>query len=134
MLFRFHLSSVPSGEGTQEVLWFSCRGACTPPPPLNATLTLVATSPVPRGALPPPAVTLDNGRKFDLTSDSFADDGNVEAGRAAQFLRRGQPSGGSGSGSKRASKVVRGTKKGKRPARDRAEGGDRPVEAEFRDK
>ena len=78
-------------------------------------------------------VTLDNGREFDLTSDSFADDGNVEEGGGTRFFRSGQHSssngGGGGGGSKRATKATRGAKKGRRTA-----GGGRPVEAEFRDK
>lgn len=80
-------------------------------------------------------MTLDNGREFDLTSDSFADDGNLDDGSTAthQFLRRGQQ-GGSGSSSKRANNAAKGTKKGKRTARDGRGGSGRPMEAEFRDK
>lgn len=91
--------------------------ACSSSSPLFARRAATATTPV----------TLDNGRKFDLTSDSFADDGHVEEGGAARFLRKGQhSSSGGGGGSKRASKAPRGAKNGKRTAG--------PVEAEFRNK
>eukprot|EP00752_Nemacystus_decipiens_P006258 g5643.t1 len=56
------------------------------------------------------SLTLDNGRKFDLTSDTFAGDANVEDGRTAHVFRGGQHS------SKRAGAAARGVGKGKRTA------------------